>query len=183
MRRYHDEEWGVPVHEDRKWFEYLVLDGFQAGLSWRTVLHKRPAFKTVFSGFDPARVARMSRRQLEAATRNPAIVRNRMKIEAAVGNAKSFIRLQEEHGSFNDFIWSFTGGQIVRNSWKRIDEVPASSPLSDRVSAVLKKSGFSFVGTTICYAILQSGGIVNDHLVGCFRYEELAGRDSGPGYG
>jgi DNA-3-methyladenine glycosylase I len=173
MLHYHDQEWGVPVHEDRKWFEYIVLDGFQAGLSWKTVLHKMEAFRKVFSGFDPVRVARMSRKRMEAACRNPSIIRNRLKIAATVNNAKAFIRLQENHGSFDEFIWSFTDGRIIRNGWKRIEEIPPSTPLSDRFSAALKKYGFSFVGTTICYAILQSGGIVNDHLVQCFRYGEL----------
>lgn len=174
MLQYHDREWAVPVHDDRKWFEYLVLDGFQAGLSWKTVLHKREAFRKVFFGFDPVQVARMSKGQMAAAYRNPSIIRNRLKIAAAVNNAKAFIRLQENYGSFDEFIWSFTDGKIIRNGWKSIEEIPLSTPLSDRISAALKKLGFSFVGTTICYAILQSGGIVNDHLMHCFRYEELS---------
>lgn len=177
MLRYHDQEWGVPVHEDRKWFEYILLDAFQAGLSWKTVLHKRDAFRKVFAGFDPVQIARMSRKRVEAAWLNPSIIRNRLKIEATIRNAKAFIRLQEKHGSFDAFIWSFTDGKVIRNTWRRIEEVPASTPLSDTVSAVLKSSEFSFVGTTICYAILQSGGIVNDHLVHCFRYEELRDAD------
>lgn len=173
MMGYHDREWGVPVHEDRKWFEYIVLDAFQAGLSWKTVLHKREAFRKVFSGFDPVQVARMSRKRIDAACGNPSIIRNRMKIEATVRNAKAFIRLQEKQGSFDEFIWGFTDGKVIRNSWKSGEEVPPSTPLSDTVSAALKKQEFSFVGTTICYAILQSGGVVNDHLVHCFRYDEL----------
>jgi DNA-3-methyladenine glycosylase I len=173
MMQYHDREWGVPVHEDRKWFEYIVLDAFQAGLSWKTVLHKREAFRKVFSGFDPVQVARMTRKRIDAACGNPYIIRNRMKIEATIRNAKAFIRLQERHGSFDRFIWAFTDGKVIRNAWKSIEDVPASTPLSDAVSAALKKQEFSFVGTTICYAILQSGGIVNDHLVHCFRYDEL----------
>jgi DNA-3-methyladenine glycosylase I len=173
MMCYHDSEWGVPVHDDRKWFEYIVLDAFQAGLSWKTVLHKREAFRRVFSDFDPAKVARMGRKRVDAACTNTSIIRNRMKIEATIRNAKAFIRLQEKHGSFDEFIWSFTDGKVIRNRRKSIEELPASTPLSDAVSAALKKQDFSFVGTTICYAILQSGGIVNDHLVQCFRYDEL----------
>jgi DNA-3-methyladenine glycosylase I len=176
MLRYHDEEWGVPVHEDRKWFEHIVLDAFQAGLSWRTVLHKREAFRGVFFGFDPKRVARMTKRQIEAACGNPAIIRNRMKIQAAVRNAKAFLLLQQKHGSFDAFIWSFTGGKTVHNSWDSLEQVPASTELSDEVSRELRNKGFSFVGTTICYAFLQAGGIVNDHLVHCFRHKELKTR-------
>jgi DNA-3-methyladenine glycosylase I len=169
MIRYHDEEWGVPVHDDRTWFEYIVLDAFQAGLSWRTVLHKREAFRSTFRGFDPVRVARMSERHVEAALGDPAIIRNRMKVEAAILNARAFLRLQEKHGSFDAYIWSFTGGRVVRNAWKTLSEIPPSTPLSDRVSKSLKQEGFKFVGTTICYAFLQAGGVVDDHIVGCFR--------------
>jgi len=173
MIRYHDHEWGVPVHDDRKWFEYIVLDAFQAGLSWKSVLHKREGFRKVFNNFDPQKVARMSRKRVEAACENPSIIRNRMKIEATIRNAKAFIRLQEKLGSFDEFIWSFTDGKVIRNRWKSIEEIPPFTPLSDRVSAALKKEAFSFVGTTICYAILQSAGIVNDHIVSCFRHEQL----------
>jgi DNA-3-methyladenine glycosylase I len=173
MLRYHDEEWGVPVHDDRKWFEYLILDAFQAGLSWKTVLHKREGFRKVFLGFDPARVARMTARQMEAARGNPAIIRNRAKIEATMNNARAFLAAQERHGSFDAWIWSFTDGRVVRNRWRRLEQLPASTALSDRVSGALKQAGFSFVGTTICYAFLQAGGIVNDHLVQCFRHKEV----------
>jgi len=177
MRRYHDEEWGVPVHEDLKWFEYIVLDAFQAGLSWRTVLHKREAFRKIFRGFDPAKVARMSEKAMEKAVQNPAIIRNRMKIRAAVVNAKAFLELQNKQGSFDAFIWSFTDGRVIHNAWKELGEIPAHTELSDTVSKALKQEGFSFVGTTICYSFLQAGGIVNDHLVDCFRHKELkAGR-------
>ena len=175
MRCYHDEEWGVPVHDDRRWFEYIVLDAFQAGLSWRTVLHKREAFRKVFHGFDPARVARMSEKAIEKARQNKAIIRNRLKILAAVKNAKAFLGLQEKHGAFDVFIWSFTDGRVIQNNWRELDEIPAHTALSDSVSKALKNEGFSFVGTTICYSFLQAGGIVNDHLVGCFRYKELTG--------
>ncbi len=178
MLRYHDEEWGIPVHDDRTWFEYLVLDAFQAGLSWKTVLHKREAFREVFFGFDPGKVARLSKRQFDAACLNPAIIRNRLKIQAAVNNAKAFLKLQKEYGSFDSFIWSFTQGKTVHNAWKSLDQIPASSPLSDTVSQALKQHGFSFVGTTICYAFLQAGGIVNDHLKKCFQYGELKKRKS-----
>ena len=173
MLQYHDEEWGVPVHDDVKWFEFLLLDAFQAGLSWRTVLHKRAAFRRVFHNFDPKRVAQMSARETQNARRDPAIIRNRLKIKAAVHNARAFVELQERHGSFDRYIWSFTGGAIVHNGWKAASEIPVSSPLSDTVSKALKSEGFSFVGTTICYAFLQAAGVINDHLVHCYRYEEL----------
>jgi len=173
MLRYHDEEWGTPVHDDRKWFEYLVLDAFQAGLSWRIVLRKREAFREAFHGFDPARVARMSEAEIEGAIRNPAIIRNRLKIRATVANARAFIALQDRYGSFDAFIWSFTGGRAVRNGWTELSQIPARSGLSDEVSGALKRLGFSFVGSTICYAFLQAGGVVNDHLRHCFRHAEL----------
>jgi len=173
MFRYHDEEWGVPVHDDKKWFEYLILDAFQAGLSWNTVLNKREGFRQVFHGFDPKKVSKMTHKEREAARNNPAIIRNRLKIKSAVGNAKAFLKLQEINGSFDSYIWSFTDGQVINNSWKDLSDIPASTPLSDEISKALKKEGFSFVGTTICYAFLQAGGVVNDHLISCFRYEEL----------
>ena len=173
MIRYHDEEWGVPVHDDLIWFEFIVLDAFQAGLSWKTVLHKREAFRQVFYGFDPVKVARMSDKEREKARQNPAIIRNRLKIRATVNNAMAFLKVQEKWGSFDSFIWSFTNGEIIHNSWKDLKEIPASTPLSDKVSNALKKEGFSFVGSTICYALLQASGMVNDHLVHCFKYKEL----------
>ncbi len=174
MVRYHDEEWGVPVHDDRLWFEYMVLDAFQAGLSWRTVLHKREAFREVFHGFDPARVAAMTPAELERARSNPAIIRNRLKIQAAVSNARAFMDVQARHGSFDAFIWSFTDGRTIINHWQVMGEVPAATPLSHEVSRALAAAGFSFVGSTICYAFLQAGGVVNDHLVGCPRHGEVA---------
>ena len=173
MRRYHDEEWGVPVHDDRKWFEFLTLDAFQAGLSWRMVLVRRDGFRQVFHDFDPARVANLSAEEMTAAAQNPGIIRNRLKIQATVKNARAFLEMQKKHGSFDAFIWSFTDGKVVQNAWETLDQIPSSAPLSDTVSKALKKEGFSFVGSTICYAFLQAGGIVNDHLVGCFRYREL----------
>ncbi len=150
-----------------------MLDAFQAGLSWRTVLHKREAFRKIFRGFDPAKVARMSEKAMEKAVQNPAIIRNRMKIRAAVVNAKAFLELQNKQGSFDAFIWSFTDGRVIHNAWKELGEIPAHTELSDTVSKALKQEGFSFVGTTICYSFLQAGGIVNDHLVDCFRHKEL----------
>lgn len=173
MQRYHDQEWGTPLHDDLKWFEFIVLDSFQAGLSWRTVLHKREAFRKVFYGFDPVKVSRMTAAAMEKARQNKAIIRNRLKIQATVKNAKAFLRLKEREGSFDHFIWSFTDGRVVQNAWKSHDDIPASTPLSDTVSKALKAEGFTFVGSTICYALLQAAGVVNDHLVHCYRYEEL----------
>jgi len=177
MVSYHDEEWGVPVHDDRKWFEYIVLDAFQAGLSWKTVLHKRDAFHEVFYGFDPLRVAGMSEKDMAGAMANPAIIRNRLKIRAAVKNAQAFLRLQETNGRFDDYIWTFTEGRVIHNSWKTAEAVPARTDLSDTVSRALKQQGFSFVGSTICYSFLQAAGMVNDHLVSCFRHRELGSRN------
>ncbi len=173
MLRYHDEEWGVPLHDDRKWFEFIVLDTFQAGLSWKTVLHKREAFRVVFYDFDPLKVARMSDNEIEDACQDASIIRNRLKIKATVKNAGAFLELQNKCGSFDSFIWSFTDGNVIHNSWKELKELPASTPLSDTISKALKKEGFAFVGSTICYALLQAAGVVNDHLVKCFRYKEL----------
>ncbi len=173
MLRYHDDEWGVPVHEDRKWFEYIVLDGFQAGLSWKTVLHKRESFRKVFYDFDPQKVVGMSDKEIEMACQNPAIIRNRLKIRAAIKNAEAFLQMREKHDSFDAYIWSFTNGKVIHNTWKELKELPASTPLSDAVSKALKAEGFSFVGSTICYAILQAAGVVNDHLVHCFKHKEL----------
>jgi len=182
MVRYHDEEWGVAVHDDRLWFEYMVLDAFQAGLSWRTVLHKREAFREVFHGFEPARVAAMTGAELERARINPAIIRNRLKIQAAVSNARAFMDVQARHGSFDAFIWSFTDGRTITNHWQVMGEVPAATPLSDEVSRALAAAGFSFVGSTICYAFLQAGGVVNDHLVGCPRHIGVACPGQGGSY-
>ena len=176
MVRYHDEEWGVPVHDDRKWFAFILLDAFQAGLSWKTVLHKREAFHKVFYGFDPQRVAGMSEKAMAEAMANPAIIRNRLKIRAAVKNAQAFLRLQETHGRFDDYIWTFTGGRVIQNSWATPEAVPAKTDLSDTVSRALKQQGFTFVGSTICYSFLQAAGVVNDHLVTCFRHRELGAR-------
>lgn len=173
MIAYHDTEWGAPVHDDRKWFEFIVLDAFQAGLSWRTVLNKRDAFGWVFFNFDPRRVASMSEKAMAQAAGNPAIIRNRLKIRAAVTNARAFLGLQEQYGSFDSFIWAFTDGRVIHNHWRTPDAVPATTDLSDAISKALKKAGFSFVGSTICYSFLQAAGVVNDHLVDCFRHDEL----------
>lgn len=173
MRQYHDEEWGVPVHDDRKWFEFLLLDAFQAGLSWKTVLHKREAFREVFHGFDPEQVSRMTARDRERARKNAGIIRNRLKIEASVKNAKAFLALQQEYGSFDRFIWSFTDGKVIHNRWKSLKKIPATTKLSDDVCKALKAAGLTFVGSTICYAFLQAAGVVNDHVTDCFRYAEI----------
>jgi DNA-3-methyladenine glycosylase I len=172
MEAYHDQEWGVPVHEDRKLFEALVLDGFQAGLSWRTILNKREAFREAFYDFDPHRVAKMTDRDVKCLMGNAAIVRNRLKIESAIHNASVFLTLQREFGSFDAYIWSFTGHEALlgppRESW---EELPTTSPESDAMAKALKDRGFKFVGSTICYAFMQAVGMVDDHLVGCFRFK------------
>ena len=170
MMSYHDEEWGVPVHDDRKHFEMLILDGFQAGLSWRTILHKREAFREAFQDFDPVEVAAYTDEDVARLLANAGIVRNWLKIAAAISNAEHFIQIQREHGSFDKYIWQFTGYKTLRNpkgvSW---DTMPASTPESDAMSKDLRKRGFRFVGTTICYAYMQSAGIVNDHVNDCWR--------------
>ena len=170
---YHDEEWGVPVHDDGTMFEFLILEGFQAGLSWLTILRKRDAFRKAFAGFDAARVARFDRRKLERLLQNPGIVRNRLKVEAAKKNARAFLAVQKELGSFSAYLWAFVGGRPKKNRWKTLAEVPATTPESDAMSKDLKQRGFSFVGSTICYAHMQAVGIVNDHLTGCFRYRQV----------
>ncbi len=173
MIAYHDEEWGVPLHDDRKLFEFLVLDAFQAGLSWRTILHKRDNFRLAFDGFDAKLIARYKKRKIGQLLENAGIVRNRMKIEATVVNAKAFLQVQTEYGSFDSYIWQFVGGQPKQNRWRSLKQLPASTPDSDRMSKDLKERDFKFVGTTICYAFMQAAGMVNDHLVKCFRYEEV----------
>ena len=168
---YHDEEWGVPVRDDRLQFEFLILEGAQAGLSWSTVLHKREGYRQAFANFDAEKIARFNRRKIESLLKNPAIIRNRRKVEATVNNAKAFVLLQESLGSFSDYIWSFVDGQPLQNGWRRDSEIPATSSVSDALSKDLKKRGFKFVGSTIMYAHMQATGLVNDHLVSCFRYE------------
>ncbi len=171
---YHDQEWGVPVRDDRTLFEFLVLEGAQAGLAWITVLRKREGFRRLFAGFDPARVARFSDGRLEKLLQDPAIIRNRQKVMAARSNARAFLRIQEEKGSFSDYIWGFVEGVPIQNQWRRAADVPATTPLSDRISRDMKQRGFSFVGSTILYAHMQATGMVNDHLVDCFRHQECS---------
>lgn len=173
---YHDSEWGVPVRDDRRQFEFLVLEGAQAGLSWATILHRREGYRRAFAGFDPARVARFTAARRARLLLDPGIIRNRLKIEAAVGNARAFLAVQEEFGSFSDYIWRFVDGRPVQNRWRHPREVPATSAVSDALSRDLKARGFRFVGSTIMYAHLQATGLVNDHLVGCFRHRPLRAR-------
>ena len=170
--RYHDEEWGVPVRDDRKHFEFLMLEGAQAGLSWSTVLHKRDAYREAFANFEPARVARFNQRSVERLLKNAGIIRNRLKIRSAISNAREFLKVQDEFGSFDTYIWSFVGGKPKVNRFKRQKDVPATSSESDELSRDLKSRGFKFVGSTIIYAHMQAIGLVNDHLVDCFRYRE-----------
>lgn len=169
---YHDTEWGIPVREDRLWFEFLILEGFQAGLSWYTVLQKREHFRRVFHGFDPEVVAQYDDAYLEALRQDAGIIRNRLKIESARTNARIFLEVQEEYGSFDSYIWQFTKGKTIQNTWGSMAEVPATTSESDIMSKVLKKRGFKFVGSTICYAFMQAAGMVNDHTADCFRYIE-----------
>jgi DNA-3-methyladenine glycosylase I len=173
MREYHDREWGVPVHDDRTHFEFLVLEGAQAGLSWSTVLNKREGYRRAFSQFDPGKVARYTNAKIEKLVADPGIVRNRAKINAAVQNASAFLAVQKEFGSFDAYCWQFVGGRPRQNRWTAMSKLPASTPESDAFSRDLKRRGFSFVGTTIIYAHMQAVGMVNDHLVSCFRYREV----------
>ena len=174
MIAYHDEEWGVQVHDDRLLFEFLILEGAQAGLSWSTILNKRDAYREAFAGFDPAKVARFDRRRIDRLLTNAGIVRNRLKIESTVSNARAFLELQREAGSFDRFVWGFVGSSPKINRWRSLRSVPASTRESDALSAALKQGGFRFVGTTICYAFMQATGLVNDHLVSCERHGEVA---------
>ena len=171
---YHDEEWGVPVFDDRTLFEFLILEGAQAGLSWSTILKKREGYRAAFDGFDPKIVARYDERKLAELLADPGIVRNRLKVASAVSNAQAFLTVQEERGSFSDYLWAFVDGTPIQNKWRTLAEIPAKTPLAETISKDLKKRGFRFVGPTILYAHMQATGMVNDHLVGCFRYPELA---------
>jgi DNA-3-methyladenine glycosylase I len=176
---YHDEEWGVPVHDDRVQFEFLVLEGAQAGLSWSTILNKRAGYRKAFANFDPQKVARFTDQRIEKLLQDPGIVRNRLKVRSAVTNAQAFLAVQEEFGSFSDYIWRFVDGRPTRNRFRRDSDIPATSKESDALSKDLKKRGFKFVGSTIVYAHMQATGLVNDHVVGCFRYkpcQQLANR-------
>jgi DNA-3-methyladenine glycosylase I len=172
--RYHDEEWGLPQHDDRALFEFLILEGAQAGLSWDTVLQKRENYRAAFDGFNPQRIARYDRRKLERLLGNPGIIRNRLKIASAVSNAKAFLDIQKAFGSFDKYVWQFVGGKPQVNARRSGQRVPASTPESDAMSKDLKKRGFNFVGSTICYAFMQAVGMVNDHEVKCFRHKEVS---------
>jgi DNA-3-methyladenine glycosylase I len=170
---YHDTEWGVPVTDDKKWFEFLVLDSFQAGLSWKIILQKREGFRKAFYDFDVNKVAQMTDDDTARLKEDSNIIRNRLKIKATVTNAQAFIRVQEEFGTFNNYIWRFTKGKAIQNQFKDLSQIPATTPLSDTMSKDLKDRGFKFVGSTICYAFMQASGIVNDHTVDCYRHQEI----------
>jgi DNA-3-methyladenine glycosylase I len=174
MTQYHDQEWGVPVYDDRKLFEFLVLDAFQAGLSWKTILHKRENFRRAFEDFEPQTIARFSQKKVEKLLQDPGIIRNRLKITATVTNAQKFLEIQKKEGSFSNYIWKLTGGKPVDGKRKSLSHMPAKTLLSDQMSKELKKAGFKFVGSTICYAFMQAAGMVNDHLIHCFRHAEVA---------
>jgi DNA-3-methyladenine glycosylase I len=171
---YHDEEWGVPLHDDVRLFEFLTLEGAQAGLSWITILRKRDHYRRVFAGFDPARVARFRAARIERLLDDPGIVRNRLKVEATVSNAQHFLEVQQEFGSFDRFLWNFVDGAPVQNRWRQLAEIPANTDTSDALSRELKRRGFKFVGSTICYALMQAVGMVNDHVVDCYRHHEIS---------
>lgn len=171
---YHDREWGVPVHDDRRLFEFLTLEGAQAGLSWETILRKRDAYREAFAGFDPVRVARFTPARVERLLRDPGIVRNRLKVESTVANARAFLAVQAEFSSFDRYVWRFVDGRPKQNRWRSLREIPARTPESDALSRDLRRRGFRFVGSTICYAFMQAVGLVNDHLVSCFRYRRVS---------
>ena len=173
MNEYHDKEWGVPVHDDKKHFEFLILDAFQAGLTWKTILYRREGFRKAFADFDVEKVARFTEKKLEKLMQDTGIIRNRLKIWGSVQNAKSFIQIQKEFGSFDKYIWQFTNNKTIQNKFKTMKEMPATSKESDAMSKDMKKRGFTFVGSTICYAYMQAAGMVNDHLTTCFRHKEV----------
>lgn len=170
---YHDQEWGVPVHDDRRLFEFLILEGAQAGLSWETILRKRENYRRAFAGFDAAKVARFDARRVEQLLSDPGLVRNRLKVDSAIGNARALLKIQEEFGSFDKFVWNFVDGKPIRHGWRAIDQVPAKTIESAAMSKELGARGFRFVGSTICYAFMQATGLVNDHLKSCFRSAEI----------
>ncbi len=175
-QRYHDHEWGVPLHDDQKLFEFLILEGAQAGLSWITILRKRENYRTAFDGFDATRIARYDARKIESLLQDAGIVRNRLKVQSTVINAQKFLEVQSEFGSFDKFIWQFVDGKPRQNVWRSLSEVPASTPESDAMSKELKRRGFKFIGSTICYAHMQATGMVNDHTTNCFRHAELGSK-------
>lgn len=171
--KYHDAEWGVPAHDDKRLFEFLILEGAQAGLSWDTILRKRENYRAAFDGFDVEKISRYDAAKIESLLLNEGIIRNRLKIASTIQNANSFLKIKEEFGSFDSYVWSFTGGKPIKNSWQNSSQVPAKTEMSDAISKDLKRRGFNFVGTTIMYAFMQACGLVNDHLVSCFRYDEV----------
>jgi DNA-3-methyladenine glycosylase I len=173
LTAYHDEEWGVPLHDDHRLFEFLILEGAQAGLAWITILRKRENYRAAFDGFDPERIARYDRRKVASLLLDPGIVRNRLKVEGTVSNARAFLELVEEEGSFDGFLWGFVGGKPLRNRWKSLREVPAETAEARAMSKALRRKGFTFVGPTICYAFMQATGMVNDHVTGCFRHRQV----------
>ena len=179
---YHDNEWGVPIHDDRGLFEFLVLEGAQAGLSWSTILRKREGYRKAFDNFDARKISRYPQAVVSRLLANPEIIRNRLKVNAIVTNARAFLRVQEEFGSFDGYIWQFVNGRPIQNSWKKMTEIPSSSPASEAMSKDLRKRGFKFVGTTICYAFMQAVGMINDHVVGCFRHDEVKLSGHRPGF-
>ncbi|MFN0138777.1 MAG: DNA-3-methyladenine glycosylase I [Pyrinomonadaceae bacterium] len=179
--KYHDEEWGVPLHDERALFEFIVLEGAQAGLSWDTILRKREAYREAFDNFDVEKVARYAERKIAQLLQNEGIIRNRLKVNSAVTNAKAFLKVQNEFGSFDKYIWSFVDGKPIVNKWSESSQIPATSKVSDRISKDMKQRGFSFVGSTIIYAHMQATGMVNDHLVSCFRYKEVQAASSTKG--
>jgi len=173
MIKYHDKEWGVPLHNDKKLFEFLILEGFQAGLSWRTILHKRENFRKAFDNFDYNKVAKYNNRKINSLLKDAGIIRNRLKIAGSITNAKEFIKVRKEFGTFDKYIWSFVNGKPIQNNIKSLKELPAKTKLSDQISEDLRKRGFKFVGSTIVYAHMQATGMVNDHIVGCYRQKEI----------
>ena len=173
MIKYHDKEWGVPLHNDRKLFEFLILEGFQAGLSWRTILHKRENFRKAFDNFDFNKIAKYNKRKINSLLKDAGIIRNKLKIESAITNAKAFIKVRKEFGTFDKYIWGLVNGKPIKNKFKSLKELPAKTELSDKISEDLKKRGFKFVGSTIVYAHMQATGMVNDHIIRCYRYKEV----------
>jgi len=173
QQSYHDNEWGVPIHDDRSLFEFLILEGAQAGLSWSTILRKREGYRKAFDNFDARKISRYSPNDVSRLLANPGIIRNRLKIEATITNARAFLQVQEQFGSFDRYIWQFVNGRPIQNSWRKMTDIPSNTPESEAMSRDLQKRGFKFVGTTVCYAFMQAVGMVNDHVVSCFRYKEL----------
>jgi len=175
MMAYHDDEWGVPLHDDRRHFEFIVLDGFQAGLSWRTVLNKRANFRRAFDGFDPSKIVRYGEPERARLLADAGIIRNRQKVDATIGNARAFLDIQQREGGFDEWVWQFTDGRTIQNSWRELTDIPPKTAEAEAMSKALKEEGFRFVGPTICYAYMQAAGMVNDHVTRCYRWPELGG--------